>query len=264
MIDAGANMDLGLKGKVAVITGATQGVGRATALQLAREGAKVAICARGQELLDRTVAEITAAGGVAIGVQADVSLAADVERFMQSAVDAWGGIDIVVSNAGSNAAGAFETVDDALWQADLELKLFASIRMCRYAVPHMRKRGGGRIVIVTSTAGKQPASKSVPSSVSRAAALALTKALSKDLAADRILVNTICVGRIKAGQHERTAAKQGRTMDAFYTEMSKGIPLGRVGEAAEAANAIVFLASAAASYVTGTSINVDGGSSGAL
>lgn len=257
-------MELGLKGKVAAITGGTQGIGKAAAMRLALEGAKVAICARGRELLDRTVAEIRAAGGDAIGVQADVTRAQDLERFVKTAMDTWGRLDILVNNAGTSAARAFTATDDKAWQDDLDLKLFGAIRLCRLAIPHMRKQGGGRIINITTIAGKQPRAQSLPTSVTRAAGLALTKALSKELAPDNILVNTVCIGKIKAGQHERAAARTGKPVDALYAEWGRDIPLGRVGEAAEVASVIAFLASAAASYVTGTSINLDGGASGVL
>ena len=128
----------------------------------------------------------------------------------------------------------------------------------------MRKQGGGRIINVTSTGGKQPPASSMPTTLSRAAGLALTKALSKEFAPDNILVNTVCIGKVKSGQHERRIVRTGTTPEAYYAKAGKDIPMGRVGETDEAANIIVFLASAAASYVTGTSINIDGGVSGVL
>jgi 3-oxoacyl-[acyl-carrier protein] reductase len=254
-------LELGLKDKVAVITGGTQGIGRATALAFVREGARVAICARGRERIDQVVAEITAAGGTAFGMQADVSRAADLERFVAAIVDRWGGLDILVNNAGTSSAHAFASVDDSEWQQDLDLKLFAATRLCHLAVPHMKRRGGGRIINLCNIGGKQPGAKSFPTSVTRAAGLALTKALSKELAPDGILVNAICIGKIKSGQQERTGAAAGKSAAQHYADLGRTIPLGRVGEASEVANAIVFLASGAAGYVTGTSINLDGGAS---
>lgn len=257
-------MELGLKGKVAVVTGATEGIGKATALKLAQEGANVAICARRQELLDRVAGEISATGAQVLAVSADMTRSADIERFMKAVVDRYGRLDILVNNAGTSSRGKFLEVSDATWAEDLELKVFGAIRCARLAIPHMKKQGGGRIINITTSAAKQPGAASGPTSVSRAAGLALTKALSKEFAADNILVNTVCIGKIKAGQHERAAAKRGIEVNAYYEEMKKDIPMRRVGEAHEVASVIAFLASDAASYVTGTSINLDGGISGVL
>ena len=257
-------MDLGLKGKVAVVTGGTEGIGRAAALKLAQEGAKVAICARRAEPLGKTADEIRKTGAEVLSVAADMSKAEDIERFMNAVVGHFGRIDILVNNAGTSARGKFLEVDDATWSADLELKLFGAIRCTRLAVPHMKKQGGGRIINITISSAKQPGAQSMPTSVSRAAGLALTKALSKEYAADNILVNTVCIGKIKSGQHERRYEREGISAGEYYGQMARDIPLGRVGEAAEVANVIAFLASDAASYVTGSSINLDGGISGVL
>jgi len=257
-------MDLQLNDKVAIITGGTQGIGRATALRLAAEGCRVVIAARGKERLDAVAAEVRAAGGAVAAVQADVSKPADCERLVAEALAAFGRVDILVNNAGTSLTGEFESVTDALWQQDLDLKLFAAIRLVRLVIPHMKKQGGGRIVNITTIGAKQPRARSMPTTVSRAAGLALTKALSKEYAKDNILVNTVSLGLVQAGQHERKAEKAGKPVEQLYTEMAKDIPLGRVGRAEEAANVIAFLASGAASYVTGASINLDGGASGVL
>ena len=257
-------MELGLKGKVAVVTGGTEGIGKATALKLAQEGAKVAICARRAELLDKTAGEIGKTGAEVLAVAADMSKPGDIERFMKAVIERFGRLDILVNNAGTSARGKFLEVDDATWSADLELKLFGAIRCTRLAVPHMKKQGGGRIVNITISSAKQPGAQSMPTSVSRAAGLALTKALSKEYAADNILVNTVCIGKIKSGQHERRIKSEGLDANEYYARTAKEIPLGRVGEPAEVANVIAFLVSDAASYVTGSSINLDGGISGVL
>ncbi len=257
-------MDLQLKDKVAIVTGGSQGIGRAAALRLAEEGASVVIAARGRELLDQVAGEIRAAGGRVAAVQADVSRAEDCARLVAEAVKAFGRLDILVNNAGTSATGEFESVTDDIWQADFELKLFAAIRLARLAIPHMKQQGGGRIVNITNIGAKQPRAKSMPTTVTRAAGLAFTKALSKEFAPHQILVNTICIGLVRAGQHERKAAKAGIALEQFYANMAKDIPLGRVGRAEEVANAIAFLASEAASYITGTSINLDGGTSAVL
>jgi len=257
-------MELGLKGKVALVTGGTEGIGKATALTLAREGAKVAICARRQPLLDAVAAEITKAGGEVLAISADMSKAADCERFINEAVKRFGGVDILLNNAGTSKRGNFLDLSDDEWAADLELKVFGAVRCSRLVIPHMKKRGGGRIINITISSAKQPGAGSYPTSVSRAAGLAITKALSKEFAADNILVNTICIGKIKSGQHERRYKQDGISADEYYAKLSKEIPLKRAGEAQEVANVIAFLASDAASYVTGTSINLDGGISGVL
>lgn len=257
-------MELGLKGKVAAVTGATEGIGRATAVKLAQEGARVAICARRQELLDRTAAEIRSAGSEVLAVRADMSKAEDVRRFMQAIIERFGRLDILVNNAGTSRASPFDQVTDAQWQEDFDLKVFAAIRCTRLAVPHMMKHGGGRIINITTIGGKQPGANSVPTTTSRAAGLALTKALSKELAPHNIRVNTVCIGKIKAGQHERKAQREGISADSYYERLARDIPMKRVGEAEEVASVIAFLVSDAASYVTGTSVNLDGGLSGVL
>jgi len=257
-------MELGLKGKAAIVTGGTQGIGRATALMLAREGASVAIAARRRELLDQTADEIRAAGGAVAAIRADVSKAEDCARLVAETLAAFGRLDVLVNNAGTSATGEFLAVDDAAWQADMELKLFAAIRLARLAIPHMRKQGAGRIVNITNIGAKQPRAKSMPTTVTRAAGLAFTKALSKEFAPDNILVNTVCIGLVRAGQHERRAQSTGVALEQMYAAMGKDIPLGRVGRADEVAAVVTFLASHAASYVTGTSINLDGGASAVL
>ena len=261
-------MDLGLAGRVALITGGSEGIGRATAEELAREGARVAICARRADLLDATAAELRAAtGGEVLAVPADVSDAAQIGRCVATVADRLGPITLLVNNAGTSAARSFESVDDNAWRADLDLKLMAAVRTCRLVVPGMRAAGGGRIVNITNIGAKQPAANSLPTSVSRAAGIALTKALSKELAKDNILVNAICIGLIKSAQIQRAAMARNPEaidLDDAYARLGANIPLGRVGEAAEVAGLIAFLLSRRGSYVTGVAINVDGGSSGAV
>ena len=257
-------MDLGLKGKVVIITGSTEGIGRAAALKFAREGASVALCSRSQEKVDAAVAEIKKAGGTVFGMAADISKADDIEKFINAAVKQFGRVDVLVNNAGSSQRGAFLETDDAKWASDFELKVFGAIRCTRLAVPHMIKQGGGRVINITNVAAKQPGAASGPTSISRAAGLALTKMLSKEFAPQNVLVNTVTIGKIKSGQHERTRKKLGLEPDVYFTKVASDIPMGRMGETDEAADAIVFLASNMATYVTGTSINLDGGISGVL
>ncbi|MBX9812209.1 MAG: SDR family oxidoreductase [Burkholderiales bacterium] len=257
-------MELGLRGKVAAVTGGSEGIGRATVLRLVQEGARVALCARRPEVLNAFADEIRKSGGEVLPVVADAAKAGDMERFIEETVKHFGRIDIVVNNAGGTAQDPFEKVDDAAWQHDLDIKLFAQIRTARVAIPHMKKRGGGRIINLNMVGAKQPGAGTFPTTISRAAGLALTKALSKELARDNILVNAVAVGKIKSRQQERRAARQGISVAEHYEKTGKTVPLGRMGEAEEVANVIAFFASDAASYVTGCCVNVDGGLSGTL
>jgi 3-oxoacyl-[acyl-carrier protein] reductase len=259
-----SDMELGLKGKVAIITGSTEGIGKETAAVLLREGAKVTICSRRAGAVEETVAELKRIGPDVLGVAADVSKPEAVARLVEATVQRFGRIDILVNNAGTSKRGSLLEHDDSVWANDFELKVFGAIRLVKLVVPHMRKGGGGRIINVTNIGAKTPAAGSTPTSISRAAGIALTKAMSKEFAADNILVNTVCIGRIKSGQHERRFKASGESAESYYAKSAKDIPLGRVGETVEAANAIVFLASDMASYVTGTSINMDGGLAGTI
>ncbi len=258
-------MDLGLTGKVALVTGGSDGIGKATAMRLAQEGAKVVICARRPDVLEAAAEDIrSTTGGDAMAVPADVSKPDDLASLFDKIIAAHGRIDILVNNAGASSAHYFEDATDEIWAADLELKLYGAIRCCRLAIPYMKAQGGGRIINVTIPMGKAPVAGSAPTSVSRAAGIALTKVLSKDYAADNILVNTVCIGLAKSGQHKRTwessrSSNPGQTLEQSYEEMGKNVPLGRVGEAEEVGDVIAFLASERASYVSGTSIHVDGG-----
>jgi NAD(P)-dependent dehydrogenase (short-subunit alcohol dehydrogenase family) len=258
-------MDLGLAGKVALITGGSEGIGKATAMLLAAEGARVAISARRADVLEGAAAEIRAAtGGAVLACPGDVTVPEDVTGTVNAVLSRFGPPTILINNAGQSAANRFEAVTDEAWDADLDLKLIAAIRASRLVVPHMRTAGGGSIVNVTAIAGKHPGAGSLPTSVSRAAGLALTKAMSKELAADGIRVNAVCIGLIKSAQIARAAGRLSPDLAEAYARMGASVPLGRVGEPAEAANVIAFLASSAASYITGVAVNIDGGSSANL
>jgi 3-oxoacyl-[acyl-carrier protein] reductase len=256
-------MELGLKGKVAIVTGATEGIGKKTAEVLLKEGAKVAICSRRPTAVEETVAELKKFGDV-IGLATDVAKPEDVGRLVEATVQRFGRVDILVNNAGTSKRGSFMDNDDSVWATDFEMKVFGAIRLVKLVIPHMRKVGGGRIINVTNIGAKTPGAGSTPTSISRAAGIALTKAMSKEFAPENILVNTVCIGKIKSGQHEKRFTKSGEGADAYYSKAAKDIPMGRVGETVEAANAIVFLASDMASYITGTSINMDGGLAGTV
>jgi len=256
-------MDLGLTGKVAIITGGSEGIGKGVALCLAREGAKVAICARRQEVLERAVTEIRGLGrGEVFSQSVDVTKRAEIEQFIAAVASHFGRIDILVNNAGRSAAKKFEDISDAEWEEDLDLKLMAAVWCSRAVIPHMRKVGGGRIVNVTHPGGKAPTARSLPTSVSRAAGIALTKAMSRDYAAEGILVNTICLTNIKSAQSERYWRARGKgTLEEFHAEMSQNVPLKRLGEPEEVGALVAFLVSEHARFITGTAVNIDGGTS---
>ena len=258
-------MDVRMDGRVAVITGASTGLGLAMAKEFAASGASVALLARKQDALAAAKAEVQKAAGKAnIKIEAyscDVAKAAPIADTFKKIEAEFGKVDIVVNNAGISHAKSFETVTDEDWQGDLDLKLFAAIRLIRHALPSMKARGGGRIVNVTNIGAKQPGAGTMPTTVSRAAGLAMTKAHSREYAPHGILVNTVCIGLVRAGQHEARAARQGIDPEALYAQMAASVPLGRVGEADEAADVILFLVSRRASFVTGSSINIDGGAS---
>jgi NAD(P)-dependent dehydrogenase (short-subunit alcohol dehydrogenase family) len=260
-------MDLGLLGKVAAITGGSEGIGRATAFRFCEEGVRVAICTRREGVLQTTAKEIASAtGGEVLAVCADVTTAANCARFIQQTVERFGRLDILVNNAGRSSAMPFEEADDEVWQEDMEVKLYGAIRCTQLAIPHMRKQGGGRIINMTTIGGKQPGAQSVPTSVTRAAGINLTKALAHEYAADNILVNTICLGRLKSAQWTRRwqAHFSHMTLDEFYAMQGESIPLKRLGEAEDVADLVCFLASERARYITGTAINIDGGFSGVV
>jgi len=251
-------LDLGLTGKVAIVTGGSEGLGKATAERFAREGVRVAICARRKDVLDKAADEIRkATGGEVVARAADVTRPEDVESVVAATVAQWGGVDILVNNAGTSSAAGFENVDDKTWQADIDLKLMAAIRFCRLVVPIMKQRGGGRIINVTTVGGKAPAPRALPTSVTRAAGINLTKSLANEYAADNILVNTVCLGLVKSAQLGRRA--KGGDLEAHYREVAKRVPVGRVAEASEFADLVAFLVSARAGYITGTAVNFDGG-----
>ena len=197
--------------------------------------------------------------------RADVSRPEDIGAFFDSAVARWGRIDGVVHNAGRASAGALESIDDATWEGDFQLKLMAAVRLTRLALPRLRAAKGS-VLFTLAVAAKAPASASEPSSVTRAAGMALMKALSKELAPDGVRVNAVLIGLIESGQWVRAAAASGVEPEEFYERFARdaGIPLGRFGRAQEFADLGCFLLSARASYVTGTAINLDGGLSPAV
>jgi NAD(P)-dependent dehydrogenase (short-subunit alcohol dehydrogenase family) len=253
-------MDLELKGKTVLITGGTDGLGLALATRLATEGAAVGVCGRDEERLRAAQAAVQAAGGDVLAQRADVSQAGDLKAFVDAAVYRWGRIDGVVHNAGRASGGSIEAIDDSTWESDFQLKLMAAVRLTRLALPQLRARRGA-VLFTLALSAKAPGARSEPSSVTRAAGMALMKALSNELAPDGIRTNAILIGLIESGQWVRMAAKSGSDLREFYDRFAEdaGIPLGRFGRAAEFADLACFLLSARASYLTGTAINLDGG-----
>ena len=260
-------MEVRMDGRVAAITGASTGLGLAMAKEFASSGGSVALIARKPDVLATAKAEVTKVLGKGAKVEAyscDVSKAQPIADTFAKIVGDLGKVDIVVNNAGISHAKAFDTVTDEDWQGDLDLKLFAAIRMIRLALPGMRERKWGRIVNVLNIGAKAPGADSTPTSVSRAAGLALTKALSKENAPHNVLVNAMLVGLIESDQWVRRHKTLGKdqTFQQFIDGMAKGrIPIGRMGKSEEFARMACFLCSDAGSFITGVAINVDGGAS---
>jgi NAD(P)-dependent dehydrogenase (short-subunit alcohol dehydrogenase family) len=258
-------MDLELTGKVAIVTGGSDGIGKAAATSLAREGAKVAIVGRTQAKLDAAIAEIKAeTGGDVMGVAADVSVESDVQAMVAKVVEEFGGVDILVNNAGTSSATTLELMTDDDLKVDFGIKIYGAIYCARAVLPYLKASGTGAIINTTTPGGKASGPGAQPTSLSRAAGISLTKSWAGELAEHNIRVNTICVGVLKSGQH-RTRWEAANAKDPSYTledhwkVVGKNVPLGRIGEAREAGDVICFLASARASYITGTAVNVDGG-----
>jgi 3-oxoacyl-[acyl-carrier protein] reductase len=253
-------MQISLAGRCAVVTGGSKGVGLAVATRFAASGADVAIMARTRTGLDQAAETLAAAaGGRVVAIAGDVALPGDLARLHDETMRAFGRIDILVNNAGTSRTGPFERVTDDIWRQDFDEKLFAAIRLTRLVWPQMKERRWGRIINVLNVGAKAPRPASAPTSVTRAAGMALTKVLAHEGGPFNVLVNALLIGFIEADQHVRTAARLGIALADYMNERSKDIPLGRPGRAEEFANLACFLVSDAGSYITGTAINVDGG-----
>jgi NAD(P)-dependent dehydrogenase (short-subunit alcohol dehydrogenase family) len=253
-------MELELDGKAFLITGASTGLGYALAERLVLERARVAILARDEARLLAAAQRLRARGGEIVALPGDVLRVEDLARLVDVAGERWGCVDGIVNNAGQLAGGAFAEHDDDVWQADMSLKLMAAVRLTRLALPALRESRGA-VVNTLSISGKAPEALTTPTSVSRAAGIALTKALSRELAGDGVRVNAVLIGVLESAQLERLAALQGVEPRAYYERMVADckIPLGRVGRPEEFADLASFLLSARASYISGAAINLDGG-----
>ena len=258
-------MDLGIAGKVALVTGASFGIGKAAATRFAMEGAKVALLARNAADLDAAAADIrSATGGEVITAPADVSNEEAVESAVNEVAEKLGGIDILVNNAGQGNANRFEDMTNELIDSDFAVKVKGAIFMTRYALPYLKQSDCGTICNITTAAGKASPGGAQPTSLSRAAGISLTKAWSKEFGEHGIRVNTVCIGSFKSRQNrrhwERAHAKDPSfTLEDHWASYGSGIPLGRIGEAEEAGDVIVFLCSQVASYISGAAVNLDGG-----
>lgn len=258
-------MNLGLHEKVALVTAASKGLGRACALALAAEGAQVMIAARHQEALFLTAREIEeSTGNRVLACPADVSKRADLETLVTKTLEAFGGIDILVHNTGGPPIGTFAEVTDEQWQAAFETELLSAVRLIRLSLPSMRQRGGGRIMHIVSTSVKQPSDGLVLANAIRPGIVGLAKTLALDLAPDHITVNTICPGRIltdrlRYGGGVRSRMAQGMSEEQALQEMVRVIPMGRAGRPEEVGTLVAFLASEQAAYITGTTMVIDGG-----
>lgn len=247
-------MELGLKGRSALVMAGSRGIGLASAVALAAEGCGVTICGRSEAVL----AEVRQMLPDVLAIAADVTSPDDLARAVDAATQRFGGVDILVVNAGGPPSGAFDTLDDNAWTDAVELTLMSAIRATRLVLPCMRARRWGRIVVISSFGVKQPVAGLTLSNSVRMAVLGWAKTLSRQVAPDNILVNTVCpgwtrtdrVGRLLEGSTDPHGAEQ---------DILAAIPLGRMGQAEEIANLVAFLASDAASYITGTAIQVDGG-----
>jgi 3-oxoacyl-[acyl-carrier protein] reductase len=257
-------MEVRLDGRTAIITGASKGLGLAMAKEFAASGANVAILARNRDSLAeaQAIASEGASGRVAT-FSCDVAKADDISATFEAVIKTFKHVDILINNAGISRAMPSEQITDELWQEDLDLKLFAAIRLSRLVWPGMKARQWGRIINVLNTGAKAPRANGAPTAVSRAAGMALMKVLAGEGAPHGILVNGMLVGLIDSDQHKRRHAREGsnESYDDFTAKMGAGVPLGRIGKAEEFAAMACFLCSDHAGFTTGTAINMDGGAS---
>jgi 3-oxoacyl-[acyl-carrier protein] reductase len=256
-------MDLGLKGKVAMIGGASRGLGYAVAEALAREGASVSMSSTTAASIEQAAKKISATGAQVLATAVDVRDGGQIAAWGRKTVERFGGVDLLFTNAGGPPAGAAISFDDAAWQNAIDLLLFSTLRMVRAAVPSMKERGGGSILMSTSSSVKEPIANLGLSTVIRASVSALAKTLAIELAPDGIRVNQIIPGRIDTDRvkalDEIAAEKQGISSDQAKARSIATIPLGRYGEPPEYGRVAAFMLSDAAAYMTGATVQVDGG-----
>jgi 3-oxoacyl-[acyl-carrier protein] reductase len=257
-------MDLGLKGKCALVTGASKGLGRAIAEDLAKEGAHVSLCARGKEDLEKTAAEVRAHGVKVVAIPADVAIASDVQRVIDETIKQLGRIDILINNAGDVWVGHTLNTTDEEWRACVEVNLYSAVRFTRGVVPHMRRQGGGRIINLSTVSAHTPMGFMVDYNSAKAALLAFTKTMSFELAPDKILVNSVCPALIHSPLWARSADSMvpvmGNSREEVYQNLANQLAaLKRFGQAHEVSGLVAFLASERASFITGSRYDVDGG-----
>jgi 3-oxoacyl-[acyl-carrier protein] reductase len=253
-------MDLGLEGKVALVTAASKGMGRACALAFGAEGARVAMCARGEADLRAAADEVrTRTGAEVLAVPADVTRAEDVRRLVASTREAFGGVDVLVANCGGPPRGNLDEVTDEQWYGAFEVSVLSVVRLIREVLPSMRARRWGRILTIQSVSVKQPVEGLLLSNAVRPGVAGLAKTLAPDLGRDNITINVVCPGRIMTDRFLGGARQAGLPTEEYVARASRDIPLGRIGTPEEFASVVVFLASERASYVTGVTIQVDGG-----
>jgi 3-oxoacyl-[acyl-carrier protein] reductase len=262
-------MDLGLKGKRAIVMAASRGLGYASALGLAREGCHLVICSRDQARIEAAADAIRSATGAKVKtLVADVSSASEAKRLVDAAVAEYGGLEIVVHNAGGPPAGETLAMTEEQWQKAFEQNLLSFTRIVGAAAPEMKKAGYGRVLTIASSSIKQPIPNLALSNALRAGVWGIAKTLSRELAPQGILVNVIAPGRIDteriAELDQANAQKSGKPVEDVRKASVASIPLGRLGRPEELANLVVFLASAAGSYITGQAITVDGAAGNAL